>query len=161
MAEEIKKNNVPEKNEEKKINYHALPGGNPHKNLLTIETNPGFTGGAIDRYQVFVRVPRNEKEAQEFYGCSFEDFLKVGARAMSTRPAFKAIFKEDGTLPANGHKQLQELMDGYQVGRMTDGLTVKKQRALGAQVGSLMEDTGMTEEQVIAFLKEKAKASNK
>ena len=153
--------NKTEKKEEKVINYHALAGGNPHKDLLTIETNPGFTAGSEDRYQVFVRVPRNDKEAQEFYGCSFEDFLKVGARAMSTRPAFKAIFNDDGTLPANGHKQLQELMDGYKVGRTTDGATVKEQRAVGAEVTGLMQATGMTKEQVIAFLKEKARESQK
>lgn len=146
------------------INYHALPGGNPFPdNVAVIETHPGFGKGSIDKFQVYIRIPfikgknydAENKFCQDAFGCDFKTYLE-GCN-ISTRPQYKTIFNTDGSLPANGHKMLQELANNYRVGRTSSGTSQKVKVALGSKYTELMEKTGMTESEIEALIMSKAK----
>lgn len=155
MVEDTKK-----KEAKSEINYHALPGGNPFpKGTAVIETHPGFGVGSKDKFQVYIPIPfiegkdyKAENEfCQKYWGCDLKTYLEGCNPA--TRPAYKDIFNEDGSLPTNGHRQLQELADGYKIGRTSSGGASVK--AVATKYKALENETGMTTEQIEALVRAK------
>jgi len=163
MVEQAKKDEVKaEKKVTSDINYHALPGGNPFpKEVAVIETHPGFGVGSKDKYQVYIPIPfiegkdhkAEDEFCQKYWGCDFRTYLE-GCNP-STRPAYKDIFNPDGSLPANGHRQLQDLADGYKIGRTSSGIPQKVKVQLGSKYQSLMDKYNKTEEEIEAMIEAK------
>lgn len=162
MAETPKEAKKETTKAESPINYHALPDGNPFpEDVAVIETHPGFGVGSKEKYQVYIPIPyikgsnytKEDAFCKEHYGCDFKTYLE--ACNASTRPQYKLIFNEDGTLPANGHRQLQELANNYQIGRTSSGVPQRQKIALGSKYSALMEKTGMSEEEIEKMILDK------
>jgi len=142
-----------EKTTKKEIEYHAPI--REFDNTKTVVTNVGFTAGAEEKYQILWPIPSTDEEAQGRYDCSLATLVEAGIRQLSTRPDYKYVgFDEYGTPKDGGHQAMQDLADGYQVGKraIATGQKVMAEKAKKAEA-----ELGMTmEEMVVTMLRLKA-----
>jgi len=126
---------TPAASAKREIEYHAPV--REFDNMKYIVTNVGFTAKADEKYQIIWLIPETDEERQ-----------------LSTRPDYKTIgFEDDGTPKPDGHQGMQDLADGYQVGKRVVGVgqKVMAQKAVAAE-----KELGMSmEEQVKLILRMK------
>lgn len=119
-------------------------------NTKEIVTNIGANRGAATRYEIIFLVPKTDEESQERYGCPLATLIEAGVRQFTTRVDYKTVgFENDGTLKPNGHEAMQELADGYQIGRKSDPVKAEEKQALNA-MKSTSKDLGMSPMELMA-----------
>jgi len=139
-----------EKKEKKEINYHAPV--REFDNTKTVVTNIGFTAGATEKYQILWPVPATDEEAQARYDCPLSALIEAGIRQLSTRPDYKYVgFEEKGAPKDGGHQAMQDLADGYQMGKQAIGTG---QKVMAQKAKKAEEELGMTMEAMVAKMKE-------
>jgi len=134
---------VPVKRE---IEYHAPV--REFDNTKHIITNVGFTAKADEKYQIIWLIPETDEESLKRYDAPLSALIEAGVRQLSTRPDYKTIgFEDDGTPKLDGHQGMQDLADGYQVGKRVVGVgqKVMAQKAVAAE-----KELGMSMEEMVA-----------
>jgi hypothetical protein len=118
---------------------------NNEKNIIYTVSDPRDKSG--HGYEVVWPIPETDEECRERYDCELKDLIMQGVRNLATRPMYVEqgfIKEEDGsfTEKPDCHQQMQDLADNYQVGRKSQGVSVKakakeydKAAAKAAEVG--------------------------
>ena len=139
-----------EESKKREIDYHAPV--REFDNTKTVVTNVGFTAKSDEKYQILWAIPSTDEEAQERYDCPLSTLVEAGIRQLSTRPDYKYVgFEEDGTPKPDGHQAMQDLADGYQVGKRAIGTG---QKVMAQKAKKAEEELGMTMEEMVAKMKE-------
>jgi len=138
-----------EENGKREIDYHAPVVEFDNKKSLI--TSIGFTAKSDEKYEIVWLVPETDEECQARYDCPLSELVKAGVRQLSTRPDYKTVgFEDDGTLKAEGHEGMQDLADGYQVGKRVAGVG---QKVMAQKAKKAEAELGMSLEEMVATMK--------
>lgn len=123
-------------------------------NKKSIITNIGYTRGATTKYEIIFAIPATDAEAQTRYGCDLAYLIAAGIRQLTTRVDYKTVgFNDDGTLKPGGHQAMQDLADGYKIGRKADPLKAEEKQALNT-MKTVSKELGMSPAELMAKMKE-------
>lgn len=135
-----------ETNGKREINYHAPVV--EFDNKKTLITSIGFTAKSDEKYEIAWLIPETDAECQARYDCPLAELVRAGVRQLSTRPDYKTVgFEEDGTLKAEGHEAMQDLADGYEVGKRVAGVG---QKVMAQKAKKAETELGMSMDEIIA-----------
>lgn len=137
--------------EEKKreIDYHAPVC--EFDNKKSVITNIGFTAKSDEKFQIVWLIPSTDEECQERYDAPLSALIEAGVRQLSTRPDYKTVgFNEDGSLKPEGHEAMQDMADGYEIGKRVAGVG---QKVMATKAKKAEEELGMTIEEQVALIK--------
>ena len=133
----------------REIDYHAPVREFDNKKHLV--TNIGFTAKSDEKYQVIWLIPITDEECQERYDSPLSALIEAGVRQLSTRPDYKFVgFEEDGTPKPEGHQAMQDLADGYEIGKRVTGVG---QKIMAQKAKKAEEELGMTVEEMVEKMK--------
>lgn len=133
----------------RKIDYHAPVC--EFDNEKSVVTNIGFTAKSDEKYQIVWLIPSTDEECQERYDAPLSALIEAGVRQLSTRPDYKTVgFNDDGTLKSKGHKAMQVMADGYQIGKRIAGVG---QKIMAQKAKKAEDELGMTIEEQVALIK--------
>ena len=143
MAEESKK---------KEIMY--VPAIREYDNTKNLITNVGSARGVSTRYEIIFSIPETNEEAIARYGIELKDLITAGVRQLSTHVDYASVgFDEEGNLKEDGHKAMQDLADGYTVGRKSDP-TKASDKKLATEAKKAQAELGMSMSEMLAKMKE-------
>lgn len=144
-------------NGKREIDYHAPVVEFDNNKSLT--TSIGFTAKSDEKYEIVWLVPETNEECQARYDCPLSELVRAGVRQLSTRPDYKTVGFHDttdktdpnyGTLKAEGHEAMQDLADGYQVGKRVAGVG---QKVMAQKAKKAEAELGMSMDEIMATMK--------
>jgi len=141
-----------EKEAKKEIVY--VPAIREYDNTKSLITNVGSARGVSTRYEIIFDIPETDEACIARYGIGIKDLVTAGVRQLSTHVDYASVgFDEDGNLKEDGHKAMQELADGYTVGRKSDPAKASDKK-LATEAKKAQSELGMTMAEMIAKMKE-------
>ena len=141
-----------EKTEKKEIVY--VPAIREYDNTKSLITNVGSARGVSTRYEIIFDVPENDADCITRYGIGIKDLVTAGVRQLSTHVDYASVgFDDEGNLKEDGHKAMQDLADGYTVGRKSDP-TKASDKKLATEAKKAQAELGMSMSEMLAKMKE-------
>lgn len=146
VEEKVEK--VEEKVEKEKSEREVVPAVREFDNKKTVVTKVGSGKGAKVVYEIIFPIPETDEACLERYGANKDYIFAAGIRQLTYRVDYPSVgFNDDGSLKEGGHEAMQDLADGYKVGRQvvsTKAVEAKAAKATHDKLKSLSEDGDVT-----------------
>ena len=135
------------------VEIEHVPAVRVFDNTREIITNIGVSRGAKTRYEIIFPIPKTDEESTNRYGCPLSTLIEAVVRQFATRVDYKAVgFDDAGNLKPGGHQAMQDLADGYTIGRKSDPTKAEEKMAMAAMKATAKE-LGMSPNELMSKLK--------